>query len=150
MKNIIFVNILLVVVVLIIVGIVSGEAQAASFDCSKASTFIEKAICSNQRLSELDDLLMVSYKKALANSKNPAALKTSQRNWLKKERDLCQMTECLEKAYIRRLAELKVEIAAEPTVPSVLGARNQGELQPIGKYHYVEKGFAGEMVVSEM
>lgn len=48
-------------------------SYAASFDCNKASTFIEKAICSESELSKLDDLLGKSYKKALietANKKN--------------------------------------------------------------------------------
>ena len=30
---------------------------ATSFDCTKASTLVEKAICSEKELSELDDLL---------------------------------------------------------------------------------------------
>jgi uncharacterized protein len=40
-------------------------AHAAGFDCTKASTLVEKAICSDSELSKLDDLLMISYKEAL-------------------------------------------------------------------------------------
>jgi uncharacterized protein len=38
--------------------------EAASFDCGKASTPVEKSICANTKLSELDSQLMQSYKKA--------------------------------------------------------------------------------------
>lgn len=36
---------------------ISSHVSAASFDCSKASSDIEKAICTDQELSNLDDQL---------------------------------------------------------------------------------------------
>jgi uncharacterized protein len=41
-------------------------AQAASFDCGKASTKIEQMICNNQELSDLDSKMAKSYKDALS------------------------------------------------------------------------------------
>ena len=35
----------------------SGAVQAASFDCSKAATATEKLICTNARVSDLDEYL---------------------------------------------------------------------------------------------
>ena len=57
-------------------------AWAATFDCDKASTFVEKVICSDLRLTNLDDQLARLYKDALAASSNSAALKTEQKAWL--------------------------------------------------------------------
>jgi len=58
---------------------------SASFDCAKATTKIEKAICKDQRLCELDEELAILYK-GLRNSLNPRGkelLKQEQRYWLK-------------------------------------------------------------------
>ena len=46
---------------------------AASFDCNKAASFIEKAICGNERISNLDDELAVNFKAAKNASSNDAA-----------------------------------------------------------------------------
>lgn len=51
-------------------------SYGASFDCRKTSTLAEQAICSDPRLSNLDKLLGVSYKKALEMSTEKNALNT--------------------------------------------------------------------------
>ena len=50
-------------------------ARAATFDCDKASTSVEKVICSDTRLTNLDDQLGRQYKDVLAASSNGGALK---------------------------------------------------------------------------
>lgn len=40
---------------------VTMNAQAASFNCAKASTFVEKQICHNPYLSKLDEALATKY-----------------------------------------------------------------------------------------
>src|SRR5215472_14292419 len=52
-----------------------GTSQAASFDCAKAQTKVEKLICSNPTLSKADDALAAAYKKAMA-----AAATTTEQN----------------------------------------------------------------------
>jgi uncharacterized protein len=42
------------------------SARAASFDCAKASTFVEKAIGTDKQLSSLDDQPAGLYKAARA------------------------------------------------------------------------------------
>jgi len=42
------------------------SARAASFDCAKASTFVEKAICTDKQLSSLDDQPAGLFKAARA------------------------------------------------------------------------------------
>jgi uncharacterized protein len=82
-----------------------STAQAVSFDCQKAKTFIEKAICSNPDLSDLDDELGSQFQLALTDNKNPALFKRQQLAWLK-QRDTCQTVDCVKKSYKQRIAIL--------------------------------------------
>ncbi len=62
----------------------AGAAQAASFDCAKAATPMEKAICASPDLSRADDALATAFKKALSGL-SPAGqglLRTDQRGFL--------------------------------------------------------------------
>ena len=90
----------------IALGVFSATAQAVSFDCQKAATFVEKAVCQDPVLSVLDDKLSAAFNTALNNSSNPKALKKQQLNWLKTKRNICQTNACLEKAYSERIVEL--------------------------------------------
>ena len=84
----------------------ASSSNAASFDCAKAATLVEKAICSERQLSDLDDLLMLSYKKALANTPDPNSVKLEQRAWLINIRNKCQDSNCLKSVYNARLSAL--------------------------------------------
>ena len=55
---------------------------AASFDCNKATTETEKAICAEPELSALDKDLGFIFKSLLKISDDKAALKVEQRQWL--------------------------------------------------------------------
>jgi uncharacterized protein len=81
-------------------------AHAASFDCAKAATSIEKAICADDKISDLDGQLMQSYKKSMATSANADALRLEQRSWLANVRNKCQDVACLKLAYAGRIAQL--------------------------------------------
>jgi DNA-directed RNA polymerase specialized sigma subunit len=54
-------------VVIALFGLLSTQATAASFDCNKAASWVEKSVCSNAELSKLDDQLAKSYHDALAS-----------------------------------------------------------------------------------
>lgn len=83
----------------------SSSANAASFDCNKASTKVEKTICSVQSVSDLDTELAIVYKQAGSKYKN------SQLAWLK-ERNKCGADgNCLVRQYQSRLAYLKGELS---------------------------------------
>ncbi|QFY43410.1 DUF1311 domain-containing protein [Candidatus Methylospira mobilis] len=97
------------------------HVYGASFNCAKSATWTEKTICSDSQLSDLDDLLMVSYTKALSRESDKAPLKTAQREWLKSVRNTCQDKTCLSKAYTSRLAELNNAVANAAESPSVSG-----------------------------
>jgi uncharacterized protein len=107
-----------------IVSLVSLDSWAASFDCKKASAAIEKMICSDPQLSELDTRLALSYKRLLEKAANPDSLKAEQRTWLAIERSKCATLACLKAAYQRRLAAL------DATTP---GAPAPGEKAPPSK-----------------
>jgi uncharacterized protein len=82
-------------------------AHAASFNCAKASTLTEKAICSDKELSTLDDQVSALYKAGLAGETVDSGeqLKIGQRAWLK-TRNACSDVICLKQSYRGRLAVL--------------------------------------------
>jgi uncharacterized protein len=89
-------------------------AGAASFDCNKASTFAEHAICEDSRLSAMDDELARLYKTALATASDSAKLKAEQTTWLA-TRDRCKDSNCIMKAYTDRIAALGKTSSAPPS-----------------------------------
>lgn len=79
------------------------NVSAASFDCNKASTNIEKAICQNSELNSLDEKLASLYKSI--KSKYPTYIAENltfhQKAWLKKRNTDCKDAniDCLGVAY---------------------------------------------------
>lgn len=79
---------------------------AVSFDCSKASTFVEKQICTDPLLGKLDDALSKNYKGMLASNfgGSKKSLKEEQLKWLS-SRNKCTNVKCLIDAYRKRVDE---------------------------------------------
>jgi uncharacterized protein len=84
----------------------SSLSIAASFDCQKASTFVENAICQDPALSALDDEMVAAFNAAIASSGSSVELKKQQHAWLRTIRNICQTNVCLEKAYQERILVL--------------------------------------------
>ncbi|MEB4589780.1 lysozyme inhibitor LprI family protein, partial [Candidatus Thiothrix sp. Deng01] len=91
----------------------AASGQAASFDCAKATTKVEKAICADDGLSSLDDEMAAAYKLALKKG-NASKIKSAQKDWLQ-ERNSCasddsgayaNMQECIKEQYNYRLFDL--------------------------------------------
>jgi uncharacterized protein len=97
-----------------------ASLYAAGFDCAKAGTATEKAVCADHQLSDLDGRLAAAYEKALIDKSRAASVKTAQKEWLKSVRDACQNKACLEKAYTSRLAQLEGK-GFMPGLASILG-----------------------------
>ena len=59
-------------------------AQAASFDCAKAATSFEHAICDHPDLSKADETLAQAYATAIGGLSKPSAdaVKATQHDWL--------------------------------------------------------------------
>jgi len=71
---------------IVFLEVFSTQATAASFDCKKASTWLEKKVCSNPELSKLDEQMADAYQDALANSlpDEQKKIKEHQKKWLKR------------------------------------------------------------------
>ncbi|WP_414440949.1 lysozyme inhibitor LprI family protein [Burkholderia sp. 22PA0106] len=93
-------------------GIGTSAAQAASFDCKAARTGVERSICSQPALGDLDSQLDTTYRQTVARAADPAAVSRSQRAWLA-ERNRCGDAACIEQAYRDRLGALAAVKSAE-------------------------------------
>ena len=85
----------------------SGPAWAANFDCTRATTVTEKAVCADRELDALDEHLGRYYAAGRGILKEGArCLQADQQEWLKNVRDRCATNECLKGAYLGRIAEV--------------------------------------------
>jgi uncharacterized protein len=88
-------------------------AHAASFDCKKASTPQEKAICGSPDLSAADDRMAAAYKNLLSGipADMVSDVRSEQREWVKGLAKDCaddgKMVECLGKKYKTRIEVLQ-------------------------------------------
>jgi uncharacterized protein len=83
-------------------------ALAASYDCTRASTAAEIAVCDNPSLNRLDEELAVTYRSLLDRlpPHQAAHLRDDQRSWLV-ARDSCGAdVRCLRARYQERIARL--------------------------------------------
>ena len=81
---------------------------AASFDCKKAKSAVEKAICADEELGKLDVDLSKVYKDALKEYPVENYVKTRQREWIKYN-SYCGKSNfiiCLQNNYKERIGQL--------------------------------------------
>lgn len=86
----------------------SQPTWTPSFDCTKASTFSEKAVCTDSLLGKLDGALSQNYKYMLASDIGDGArndLKATQKKWLA-DRNKCTDNQCLASSYRERMDEI--------------------------------------------
>ena len=99
-----------------------SPAAAVSFDCAKAQSSFEKAICSDPELSAQDDILAQAYQTALGGLSTDAAneVKSGQRAWLSYAEKVCSddaqpianeytddQRQCLATAFRNRVQDLE-------------------------------------------
>lgn len=89
-------------------------SYGASFDCVKASIKVERMICNNRQISDLDERLTRTYEERLQDLKNSKPLREQQRVWLHQVRNRCHDVRCLKVVYEKRLSQL----SEAPTFPS--------------------------------
>ena len=101
------------ILALMLVVSLAGAAQAASFDCRKARTADEVAVCSDPLLSELDDIMADFYRRLRHYTQNfdnamglQAQLVDEARDFLRRRADCGDDRTCLEQAYCTRILEL--------------------------------------------
>ena len=99
-----------------------SPAAAASFDCAKAQSSFEKAICSDAEISAQDEILAQAYQTALGGLSTDAAkeVKSGQRAWLSYAEKVCSddarpiaeeytddQRQCLATAFRNRVQDLE-------------------------------------------
>jgi uncharacterized protein len=96
----------------------SATAAGASFDCGKAVTPTEHAICRSEALSALDRDLAALFGQRRARSLSPQAVEANQRQWLQ-VRDACKDdAACLDKEMAVRKSDLQEQIARFAKAPA--------------------------------
>ena len=104
-----------------IVSIDKTGVFKTSYDCLKADSDVEKAICHVEELAKLDVQLGASYKSLLAKLSDAerSSLRAEQRQWLAQRDKECVLYKgwvgCLSDHYQKRIDELKKREASLPT-----------------------------------
>jgi uncharacterized protein len=94
-------------------------APLASFDCRKAVTPTEQAICRSDALSMLDRDIAALFRQRRAQAPSAQSVETSQRQWLAAVRDACKDdTACLDKEMSARKRDLQELIARFAKAPA--------------------------------
>ncbi len=83
------------------------SAQASSFDCAKAQGRVERRICTDVELSQLDDELATAYAASVQDGKDIDGIWKDQLRWMHR-RNACTTTECVRTAYLERIQLLSV------------------------------------------
>ncbi|MBL8665548.1 MAG: DUF1311 domain-containing protein [Candidatus Odyssella sp.] len=119
------------------------DGPKASFDCKKAATPVERAICDAPHAAELDRALDELYKAALAKAgARRGEIEAQQRQWLARRNTGCGRAKpdaaCIETLYKQRIVAL------------ARIARGAGGPFVSGRYAYRQKGEGGEMFLAEL
>lgn len=111
-----------VVAALLLLMLAAPAAQAASFDCGKASTSFERAICASPDLSMQDEVMAQAYATALGGLSKAAAdeIKSVQHDWLGYAERICsddakpiegtytdEQAQCLGASFAARIKDLE-------------------------------------------
>jgi len=101
--------------ILILLGglMLSLPSHAATFDCGKAQSKVEKMICADADLSRLDEELAAAYKTALQDKKRDDSIRQTQMQWVTK-RNSCADAACVKRTYEARLQGLPSFMIAHP------------------------------------
>ncbi|MEK6398292.1 MAG: lysozyme inhibitor LprI family protein, partial [Terriglobus sp.] len=107
----------------VLLGLVSVAAHAASFDCAKAKRPVERAICSDPKLSAADSSMGAAYRSDLSrlSSNSVGLLRVDQVQWLAYVQQVCRVNEtattrakaveCLQPLYDDRIKQLRSAVA---------------------------------------
>ena len=100
--------------------------HAASFDCTKAASQVEKLICAEDEISRLDDELAAAYRAASGAPGAADQVRRDQRQWLA-VRNACGDRACIQSAYDRHLVDLRaargLSQAGKPAAAPVTDAK---------------------------
>lgn len=83
--------------------------MGASFDCTRAASWVETTVCKDETLSAADEEMASLYKQARDIDERLVA---DQLTWLQVVRNSCATEECVSSAYLDRIDELGNRIPA--------------------------------------
>src|SRR4051794_36733553 len=128
-----------------------GTLEAASFDCRKTQTKIEKLICDSAQVSALDEELDKIYKTArqIADPAERPQLISEQKLWLIESRNKCGDEQCLLQAYSSRIEIIKAFHSADGREPLIETDVTRKSPAPIGKgFPVIFPSIDGDLVYS--
>lgn len=92
----------------------AAPVPAPSFSCDKAGTKVEKMVCSDSELSELDSDLAEAFGVAIRHASEKTQIRGAQKRWLNSVRNVCADKECVRRAYYARINQLQAETMRKP------------------------------------
>ncbi len=96
----------------LVAALPTSQAQAQGSNCDRLPTAAEREICTNRRLTRLDDTLNAIYgelRDALSRAEFQE-LRDAQRDWLRARNRCGTSKPCLARRYVSRIGELKERI----------------------------------------
>lgn len=143
MKTIVF------LAVILLLAASTPITYGASFDCAKAATKVERLVCADPQLSEMDSELDRSYGKARESERllnNKDRLREYQAAWLRDIRNRCPDLKCLKAVYEQRIMQLKV-----PLQPDNCHGADQGDMGSIatcsGNELQMEEDYLSDLIL---
>jgi uncharacterized protein YecT (DUF1311 family) len=94
-------------------GIAPQPAPQPSFNCAKAGTAPERAICASHELAQLDRAVAQAYRARVGSAAQPGLVLQRQRAWLQSREGCGGAQQCLAKSMRQRIAQL----GATPPAP---------------------------------
>lgn len=96
----------LIVSATLVIALLILQNDVLAFNCNAANNKVEKIICSDSAILELDRILQLRYKEAMASADVAAEIRTAQHKWLA-TRNACNDKACIDTVYRDRNAELE-------------------------------------------
>ncbi len=85
------------------------SSKAASFECTKATSQVERLICLDGELSKLDDVMASAYRRAFDAPDMAEKVRSDQRQWLGKRKS-CSDSACIKHLYVDRIVDLLMSV----------------------------------------
>ncbi|MBI0425930.1 lysozyme inhibitor LprI family protein [Psychrobacter sp. NG27] len=123
--------------------LLSIYANAASFDCNKAASWVEKTVCDSPELSKLDDVMAKKYRTNLNDAANEEDSKSYKNNliidqnlWLNFQRNTCKSEECLIREY-KEYIEAQANYGVAWNFPDELSRSDLPSKSAFGKFSQI-------------
>lgn len=113
---------------LLVLALMTLSLFGASFDCSKATSDVEKMICKDDELSKMDENLTITFWQAMNKVYDKSELKKEQSLWIK-ERNKCQDIKCIQTQYVERIKALQNPIGLKSKVEYAVFKGDKTECQ---------------------